>query len=389
MFVAIANTPRDYAWGSTTAIAELLGTTPSGGPEAELWFGAHPGSPSRIVEPALVSGALDLADWIADDPSAALGERSRLSFLMKVLAAASPLSLQAHPTAKQAREGFARENALGIPLDAPHRNYRDEFSKPEVIVAVSETFTALCGFRPKHDAAEALTVVGLDELVPRLDDVAELFGWLMVGGSEVDAVVGRLATRVAQRAAGDDHPASESVVASEAWLTARLLGESYPGDPGIVCALLLNRVTLQKGEAMYLPAGSIHAYLEGVGIEVMTASDTVLRGGLTPKHVDVPELLRVLDFTQGPPPRLDPVSVAPAVTEFRPDVDDFVLQHITADAVINLSGPAIALCLSGAFELSGATDAAQISRGQSIFITPEEQRVSVKGEGSVFLATTP
>ena len=151
MFVPIANTPRPYEWGSKTAIAEVLDREPSGEPEAELWLGAHPGSPSRILTPEHTGGARDLAEWIAEDPTSALGdfaEGGRLPFLLKLLAAAAPLSLQAHPTLEQAREGFARENEAGVPLTAPDRNYKDAFPKPEVIVALSDSFDALCGFRP-------------------------------------------------------------------------------------------------------------------------------------------------------------------------------------------------------------------------------------------------
>lgn len=390
MFVTIANTPRDYAWGSRTAIAELLGTAPSGDPEAELWLGAHDGSPSRIVEPGAVGGAEDVAEWIRNDPIGSLGGRSRLPFLVKVLAAGRPLSLQAHPTAEQAREGFARENALGIPLDAPHRNYRDEYSKPEIIVAVSDTFEALCGFRPHAEAAEALTAVGLDELVGRLDDLPELFSWLLRGGPVIDSLVARLASRVGPPGGdGNDLPQDAGRVARLAVETAQRLGADYPGDPGVVCALLLNRVTLSKGDALYLPAGNIHAYLEGVGIEVMTASDNVLRGGLTDKHVDVAELLRVLDFASGPPPRLDAERPAPGVEVFRPSSADFVLARITNDAEVQLTGPAIALCVSGSLQLSGEESSIVISRGESVFVTPQEQRVSTSGRGEIFLATTP
>ncbi len=390
MFVAIANTSRDYAWGSRTAISELLGTTPSGAPEAELWLGAHDGAPSRIVEPSVVGGAANLLEWIASDPVASLGARRRLPFLLKVLAAAGPLSLQAHPTAEQAREGFARENALGIPLDAPHRNYRDEYSKPEIIVAVSEKFEALCGFRPSAEAAEVLTALGLAGLVTRLDDLPELFAWLVRGGTEVDSLVTQLAAHVATQG-GDGEPLLHggSSVARDAVDTVQRLVAAYPGDPGIVCALLLNRVTLSRGDALYLPAGNIHAYLEGVGIEVMTASDNVLRGGLTGKHVDVHELLRVVDFTSGPAPRLTAERPSPRVQFYRPPVDDFALARITNDAEISLTGPAIGLCVSGSLHLSGAKSSVTISRGESVFITPDEESVSTSGHGEIYFATTP
>lgn len=382
MFVAIANTPRDYAWGSTTAMPELLGTTPTGRPEAELWLGAHPGSPARILDPSAVGGSPDLAAWIETEPRQALGHHPRLPFLMKVLAASAPLSLQAHPTAAQAREGFARENGWGIPLDAPHRNYRDAYPKPEIIYALSDRFEALCGFRPHDEAVRVFTALGLEELTPRIANLPELFASLMTRGTNVGALIAR-----AIEAASSWDGADE--VASAAADTVRILAQAYPGDAGIVCALLLNRVTLRRGQSLYLAAGNIHAYLSGVGIEVMTASDNVLRGGLTPKHVDVPELLRVLDFTAGPPPWLTPDVVTDSLEIFRPGTDDFVLAHVTGDAEYPLSGPAIALCTTGSFRINGARARTELSRGDAVYITPEESALSIAGSGELFVATTP
>jgi mannose-6-phosphate isomerase len=396
MFVAIGNTPRDYAWGSTTAIAGLLGTTPSGRPEAELWLGAHPGSPARILDPSQVAGARDLAEWIAADPATTLGGRPRLPFLLKVLAG-GPLSLQAHPTAEQAAEGFARENALGIPLDAPDRNYRDPHPKPEVIYALSERFDALCGFRPVSQTREVFLALGLDELVPRLDALPDLFAWLMAGGPEVDVLVARVTalTKTKENDPDRDHVVPErrheggDSFVFDALAAARMLAETHPGDVGIVSSLLLNHVTLARGEALYLPAGNIHAYLDGLGIEVMTASDNVLRGGLTPKHVDVPELLRVLDIAPGPVPRLLPDVESASLEVFRPGVADFVLAHVTGDAALPLSGPAIALCTAGSFGIEGAGSAVELGRGEAVYVTPDEARLDVVGAGELFLATTP
>lgn len=382
MFVGIANTPRDYAWGSTTAIAELLGTTPSGLPEAELWLGAHPGSPSRIVSPADAGGARDLAEWIAADPVTTLGNLPRLPFLLKVLAG-GPLSLQAHPTSQQAVEGFERENALGIALDAPHRNYRDAYPKPEVIFALSETFDALCGFRPFDESREVFRALGLDDVLRQGDSVAELFEWLMRGGPEVDDIVTRVVALSADPKVDTSGPVGDAIS------TVALLAHHFPGDVGIVSSLLLNRVTLNRGEALFLPAGNIHAYLDGVGIEVMTASDNVLRGGLTPKHVDVPELLRVLDLQPGPVPRLMPEALSSDLNVFRPGSDDFVLVHATGPAEYPLSGPAIVLCTNGSFELDGGESSKAISRGEAVFVTPSEGRVRISGNGELFVATTP
>ena len=394
MFVGITNTPRPYAWGSTTAIAELLGREPSGEPEAELWLGAHPGSPSVILDPSLTGGATDLAAWIAADPQTTLGPfaaSGRLPFLLKILAAAAPLSLQAHPTPSQAVAGFERENRLGMPLDAPYRNFKDAFAKPELIYALSPTFDALCGFRP-HDEVRALVLTLLDAaraledpqpqpLEDLLDSLStgrrETFEWLISSGPGVPTLV----SLVTELAASSSLP-SLAVV--------RALAAEYPGDPGIVTSLLINNVTLAAGEALYLPAGNIHAYLSGLGVELMASSDNVMRGGLTPKHIDVPELLGVLDFTPVPVPYLAAETPAPGVSVFRPDVPDFVLYRVSADATVTITGPAIAICTAGSIAIEGAHSSTPLPRGAAVYVTPDEDALhfSFTGDGTVFLATT-
>ena len=402
MFVGITNRPRPYAWGSRTAIAELLGWAPSGGPEAELWLGAHSGSPSRIVDPAATGGAVDLAAWIAADPGTTLGpyaHTARLPFLLKLLAASSPLSLQAHPTAEQARKGFRRENEAGVPLDAPHRNYRDEHPKPELIYALSERFEALCGFRTpteyrrllavlRRRAAPGEPVAPLDallELAASDDALPDVVEWLSRGGDDVDAVVELVANLVGRPAA----PAEDARFAA-AFATAVDLAAEYPGDPGVVVSLLLNRVSLRRGEALYLPAGNIHAYLSGLGVELMAASDNVLRGGLTPKNVDVPELLNVLDFDPRAVPVLVPERPSPGLEVYRPTVPDFVLVRFAggAPATFPLHGPAIAICTRGSVALAGASSASPLDRGSAIYITPDEGEITFAGDGEVFVATS-
>lgn len=377
MFVAITNTPRPYAWGSRTAIAELLGREPSGEPEAELWLGAHAGSPSVIVDPAQTGGARTLAEWIAADPAQALGAdaaSARLPFLLKLLAAASPLSLQAHPTPEQAREGFEREEEARVPIDAPRRNYKDPFPKPELIYALSDSFEALCGFRPVASFRAAIAALGDPELEPLLErassdaDLPRLVRWLSEGSPEVDAIVERVASA----------PSAPELV-------TRLAGQ-YPGDPGIVIALLLNHVTLRHGQALYLPAGNVHAYLSGLGVELMTASDNVLRGGLTPKHVDVAELLRVLDFSVVPVPYLEPSHPSVGVEIFTPDGPGFALARITGSGSVTPEGAAIAICLAGSFEVSGRASV-RLGRGDAVFVTPDEGTLRVEGEGTLFIAT--
>ena len=401
MFVGITNTPRPYAWGSTTAIAQLLGHEASGSPEAELWLGAHPGSPSVILDPTQTGGATTLDEWIAADPQTTLGRfatSGRLPFLLKVLAAGSPLSLQAHPTLEQARAGFARENDRAIALDAPERNYKDAFPKPELIYALSPTFDALCGFRPLEDVrALLLALIGaslcLEDPQPQpLEDLLDslsgsdsalprTFEWLIGQRTGVATLVSLVVT-LAQRGVAGYEPEMATVVQ---------LADNFPGDPGIVISLLLNRVTLAAGEALYLPAGNIHAYLGGLGVELMAASDNVLRGGLTPKHIDVPELLDVLDFTPVAVPYLHSTSPSEGVAAFTPDVADFELLRIDGmflDASVALTGPAIALCTAGDVSIAGSASLGSLVLGDSVYITPDEAGLRFTGSGTVFVAMT-
>jgi mannose-6-phosphate isomerase len=386
VLVEITNTPRDYAWGSLTAIADLLGLAPTGKPQAELWLGAHPGSPSLLVD--------------NDRPITDLFP-SGLPFLLKVLAAASPLSLQAHPTLAQAQEGFAQENAAGIPIDSPRRNYKDALHKPEAIVALVDGFQALCGFRSVAAARAALASLIADEATSPADAAAvaafserltsdaalpAVFEWLMAGGAadpdgEVATLVAAL-TRYAPR--GGSQPGGEG----EHWRVVELLAAHYPGDAGIAISLLLNVVTLKAGEALFLPAGNIHSYLGGLGIEIMASSDNVLRGGLTPKHVDVAELLTVLDFEPLPIPYLVPEQPADGVSVFDPGLSDFSLTVVTKGATVRLDGPAIVLCTAGSFTLSGGShgETAEIGRGHS-FLVNNLDELAIRGEGQLFVAT--
>ncbi|MEQ6896652.1 mannose-6-phosphate isomerase, class I [Microbacterium sp. KR10-403] len=378
--IPLTNTPRDYAWGTIDGVARTLGWAPTGGPEAELWLGAHPLSPSEPAASAEATGWHDLAAWEQRSGAA-------LPYLLKLLSAASPLSLQAHPTPSQAAEGFAREEAAGIPLTARERNYKDPNAKPELIVAVDDGFEALCGFRPIDD-----TLALIDALAQASDDPAPLqvwrdaaaagvrdgFVWLLSGAPEVDAAV------VAATATAAAHP-------DDFELIARLAGE-YPGDPGILVAQTLNHVTLAAGESLWLPAGNIHAYLRGTGVELMGPSDNVLRGGLTPKHVDRDELQKVLDFTPGPASHLKPVAVSENVVSYRPASVpsgagvDFELLLVTGDAAVTTGSAAIALAVEGTFTLSTDGADAAAARGAIVFVDAPAA-VRVTGAGRLFIAT--
>lgn len=413
MFVGIANTPRDYAWGSRTAIAELLGHDASGGPEAELWLGAHPLSPSRILAPEAVGGYETLDAWIAADPELALGASrtsDRLPFLLKVLAADEPLSIQAHPSPEQAREGFAREEQGELALDDPARNYKDELPKPELTFALSESFEALAGFREvsmtRMLVSEMLAMAtgaerdtaALQAFADTLsgdDPLRAALAFAFDGGDDSAAAIDAVSRLSA------DAPTVSSFAREYATLAD--LGVRHPGDPGILVALLLNRVSIPQGQALYLPSGNVHAYLRGLAIEVMAASDNVLRGGLTPKHVDTGELMKVVRFESLPAPFLIPEDGGAGIEVFRPDVPSFSLARITVgdagrkhgyqndgpeSGEFELSGPGIVLVLDGEVVIEGAVSAAALSRGEAAYITPDERGLRFSGSGTAVLATT-
>ncbi len=256
---------RHYEWGSPTAIPALLGVEPDGTPWAELWFGDLPSAPMSV--------RLGDRGWVQQ-------RAGTLPYLAKLLAADKPLSLQTHPTTEHAEAGFARENAAGIGIDAPERVYRDASAKPEIMIATSP-FEALCGFRPVEQTISLLESFGATGFAGQLqrDGLRSTFEAVM--RSPVDH-------SVLSACAGAWRPEA-------AW--AARLGEQYPGDPAAVATLLLNYVELQPGEAIYLAAGNIHAYLRGVGIEVMGPSDNVVRCGLTAKHVDIEEMMSNVDFS--------------------------------------------------------------------------------------------
>ncbi len=405
MFVEIDNTPRDYAWGSVNAIAELLGRPASGRPEAELWFGSHPMSPSKIVDPASVDGASNLAEFLATNPQLtgvhpAGDEVARLPFLLKILAAQTALSIQVHPSMEQARAGFERENAAGIAMDAPARNYRDASHKPELIFCVSPTFDALCGFRPIASSIASLREF-IDEAaltgIPS-HRLTQLISTLESSGHDVRAAVefalagdpNAVSELVAQLADIATGATPTSPIARDA-STVRMLHEQYPGDPGLVVAFLMNRLTLVEGQALFVPHGVLHAYLHGLGIEIMAASDNVLRGGLTSKHVDVSELMSVGHFGPSEPTIVVPEAISTGVHRFAPGVSEFELLHVTVSeakplAGLDLYGPAIVLCTAGQATITGLHAAMEIRQGHAWFVTPDEQKLTLAGNAQLFVA---
>jgi mannose-6-phosphate isomerase len=393
--VLLEGAARDYAWGSTSAIQRLLGREPGSRPLAELWVGAHPDDPARV--PALET---TLDQLIASDPSGALGhdvvERfgPQLPFLLKLLAADKPLSIQVHPTREQAEAGFVDEDARGIARDAPDRNYRDGNHKPELLCALTE-FEALCGFRPVADTLRLLDAFDLPELEPVRellagpDPLRTAFSYLLRLPQP-----GPLVTAVAARAAAIAD--AEWTGAAGAVLRA---AEAFPGDVGVVLALLLNHVVLQPGEAIYLGAGNVHAYLHGLGVEIMANSDNVLRCGLTPKHVDVGELLRITDFSELADPRWPDSGMAGFGVDFQVPVGDFHLHSADLDAYRkpgrphgscatgDAGKPYLVLCVTGGVRVRSEGSSVVLVPGQAAFVPARDPVFTLEGTGQAFLAT--
>ncbi|WP_019855370.1 mannose-6-phosphate isomerase, class I [Actinopolyspora mortivallis] len=361
----LRNAVRPYAWGSRTAIAELLGRpVPAPHPEAELWMGAHPGDSSRLLRHD--GSEVPLVRLLDSEPTYQLGRGctgrwgNRLPFLMKVLAADEPLSLQAHPSSEQAAEGFAREEEAGIPRNAPDRNYPDPTAKPELICALTE-FHALAGFRDAHRTVRLLNQLdvpglrahtGLLEAQPDRDGLRALFTtWITLPEDNLRALMPELLR------ACSEHVRAEGEFRLEC-ATVLELGESYPNDAGVLASLLLNRLVLQPGEAIYLPPGNLHAYLRGTGIEILANSDNILRCGLTPKHVDVAELLRVLDFDNGRMRVSTGTRRDANLTVYQTEADEFELSRVdwpcgdNSEVALDSAGPQILLCTGGGVRLS-------------------------------------
>ncbi|MET7637595.1 mannose-6-phosphate isomerase, class I [Streptomyces sp. NPDC005438] len=398
------NTVRPYAWGSTTALPEFLGEEATGEPQAELWMGGHPLAPSRVDRGA---GPAPLSDVIAADPAGELGDGPldafgpRLPFLLKVLGVHAPLSLQVHPDERQAREGFAREEAEGVPLEAAHRNYKDAHHKPELVCALTP-FEGLCGFRPAAEAAQLLAGLGVDALKPYVD---LLYARPEEGALRevLTAVLGADREQMAATVHHTAEAAGELAARGGEWAAdydcyARI-AQHHPGDPGLVAAMLLHHVVLAPGEALHLDAGVPHAYVSGLGLEIMANSDNVLRCGLTPKHVDVPELLRIVRFTPGEPGVLRPEANGGGEEVYQTPTREFRLSRFalapgSAPVDLRREAPQILLCGAGSVTLEGngsrpgSEERLPLRRGESVYV-PAGERVAARGDGTLFRATVP
>jgi mannose-6-phosphate isomerase len=385
----LTNTVRHYPWGSRTVIPELLGELcPAEQPCAELWMGAHPDDPS------VLSSGTPLDKAITEEPEQLLGQEvferfgPRLPFLLKVLAADAPLSLQAHPTTAQAQAGFAAEEAAGIPRNAPERTFKDPYHKPELLLALTP-FEALCGFRPVEQSLHCLAKLQVPELKPTIAALAR--GGLRATIPQLlglsDGNRAQLVDTVAEAAARFVAAADPEFINTYRW--AASLAETYPGDAGVVISLMCNHLTLSPGEAVFLPAGNLHAYLSGAGVEIMASSDNVLRGGLTTKHVDLAALIEVLDFTDRKVPVLHPV-LGPGGLRYPVPVEDFDLTRCQLDSgsgTLTTRGPQMLLCTEGRAVLASAEAELVLEKGGSAFV-PAGVPLSATGPAVLYRATT-
>ena len=377
------NSVQHYSWGSPSLLPELLGIrNPEAEPWAELWMGAHPRNPSMVETE---SGPVPLNDFIARDPVGRLGkgpaERfGALPFLFKILAAGRPLSIQAHPGKEAARTGFARENAAGIPLGAFERNYRDKMHKPEILLALGD-FSALLGFRSMDEIRHYADVLGVSVygriVADARGDLKTFFRALMSFPEP-----GKLIADICSAARGQEEGTFEWILRLE---------EAYPGDIGTAAPLYMNILELREGEAIYLDAGKIHAYLGGLGIELMANSDNVLRGGLTSKHIDLEELCAVLDFSATKPGLFSPLPGGNGERIYRPPVDEFMLSRfdLPGGANLDLEHPdscEILLCTGGRLRAEGVFD---LAPGDSLFVTADHGSCTLEGEGTLFRAAVP
>lgn len=388
---------QSYDWGSLTAIPELLGVEPDGRPWAEQWFGAHSGGPARLPDGS------GLPEYLASAPERYLGDDvvrrfgRQLPYLLKVIAPNRALSLQVHPSLAQAAEGFELENLRGIPLDSAVRSYKDANHKPEMVLALTP-FETVAGFRAPRRAAEVLSGLESDlarrvrrtlRLNPTRFGIRQAFTELVAadtrpGEREIADLVEEISSRLERGASPSPRVDANAVE----------MARAFPGDPGVPAALLLNPVSLKPGEALFVPAGSVHAYISGLGVEIMANSDNVLRAGLTTKHVDVPAMLACVDYVAAPPVRPAPEYLSRATRAYYAPVDDFellVTSVVPQDGRLAVPGrgPRILLATEGTTTITTPSGQAELVRGQALFVGADERTLDISGAGTVVQADVP
>jgi len=395
----LRNQIRNYAWGSKTYISHLQGKDEiSEEPQAELWMGTHPQSPSRIM----INGKEEsLLKVISEDPRKMLGEKTagnfnnELPFLFKILAAASPLSIQAHPNKKQAERGFNLENIQGISLHSSERNYIDNNHKPELICALT-SFEAMCGFQPIKDIVERIKYLKLEDQIPgiiELDinssaaNLKKIFSTLLRTPEEIQTkCIGVLINRITKL-----EPRNENDKLIFKWISK--LAAIYPKDMGVFLPLFLNVIKLKLGEGLFIDAGILHSYLNGCGVEIMANSDNVLRGGLTSKKVDIPELIKTLKFEESGLKKIKPKIVNneyiyhTSAREFQ--LSKLIIKDDEPFVKSNLFSAEIILCTMGSGEIKWLDSVMELKQGESVFIPFSISEYSINGDLHLFRVLVP
>ena len=392
MLYRLTNPIQDYAWGSTTSMNELFGiTNDEGKPQAEMWMGTHQNGCSTVEKDG--STTL-LSDLVAANPIQVLGENvhkqfgAELPYLLKILAAAKPLSIQVHPEKSKAAAGFARENEMGLAPNAANRNYKDGNHKPELVYALTP-YKAMNGFRVIEETValfEQADVEAINDLVtelkanPDAEHLERFFKSLLsMDGELKDKALDQLMTGIENK--GSDE------AAKFAFATIKDFAEEYPGDVGLFSPLMLNLIVLQPGEAMFLHAETPHAYLNGTGVEIMANSDNVLRAGLTPKYMDIPELVANTQFSpiQYKDLRTAPV-IAGTTEQFPVPVNDFAIEvtNVDGQTITNkVDSAEILLCLSGEVQVSSNGINLTLTSAESAFIEAQAKDYQFEGNGKV------
>ena len=370
MLSRISGSTKNYDWGSKDLVRDFFGLPESSEPIAEIWFGTHPLGESKSL---------------AENHSLSESLGKRLRFLVKILSAKQSLSIQVHPNSDQAKAGFDLEQSQAIPISDPKRNYKDSSHKPEALIALT-SFRALCGFRPRKEQITVFTEFGKSK-----PEFATLANKLLADASLAKIFESLIENSELAKRFTEAVPSSQSnPVAKKARELVATLLKQFPDDTGALVALMLNEVALEPGEAIYLPAGNVHAYLSGLGLEVMAASDNVLRAGLTSKHVDIAEVLEIADFSELVEPRLRPKKLAEGLIEYPVDCSEFRIyraevsgKNLLAD--LDLPASAMLICISGEVAVSTSLDEREVLTKSEVVLVSGAKKLSLSGSGTVFV----
>lgn len=399
MIYRLTGQVQHYAWGGKDYIASLIGlNSAKDQPCAEWWLGAHPSAPSEIEN---VTGKQSLIEFLSQNPTA-LGQASRqqfgdeLSYLLKILDVEKPLSIQLHPTKDQAEKGFEAENAKGVALTDGTRTYKDRNHKPEMMIALSD-FWLLHGFKTKSQLLATLnTRPSLQSLAEKLgkQSLAEFYADVMLAEQSTLAnwLLPIIEANQQSYKNGElelDNPDYWVLYTMEAMAIS-----PEKLDAGLVCFYLFNIVHLKEGEGIFQDAGIPHAYLRGQNVELMACSDNVIRGGLTPKYVDIVELLKIVDCREVTPQIISAASQNQSEFTYKTPVKDFALAQIRVEpqqhTKVNLQSAGILLVMQGELKIQEKSTALILKQGESAFITADSnvEIMSEKG-GYAFLAKLP